>query len=195
MKSEFAFVLGNGITRLQVDCESLLDYGAVYGCNRIYQDFAPTVLVSTDKEMAHEIQMSGYSSNHIHYTRKNHKVDKSGANIIPNLYHDMSSGPASLGLASDSNASYLFMIGMDLKGVNNKINNIYAGTKNYKDKNSAPTPYVNWVNQINTIMKNHQDKRFMHVNPINGFTDASFFNNTNFEIVSLVDFKQVINNL
>lgn len=195
MKSEFAFVLGNGVTRLQVDCESLLDYGHVYGCNRIYSEFAPTVLVSTDKEMAHEIQMSGYSSNHIHYTRKNHKIDKSGTRILPNLYHDMSSGPACLGLASISNASYLFMIGMDLKGVNNKINNIYAGTENYKDKNSPPTPYINWVNQINTIMKNHQDKRFMHVNPIDGFTDESFFNNTNFEIVSLDDFTQVINNL
>lgn len=195
MKSEFAFILGNGVTRLQVDCKSLLDYGAVYGCNRIYQDFAPTVLVSTDKEMAHEIQLSGYSGNHIHYTRKQNKIKSSGANILPNLYHDMSSGPACLGLAAESNANYLFMIGMDLKGVNNKINNIYAGTINYKDADSAPTPFCNWTAQINTIMKNHQDKRFMHVNPINGFTDESFFNNTNFEIVSLDDFKQVINNL
>ena len=62
MNKDFAFILGNGITRLEIDCEGLLDYGAVYGCNRIYQEFAPTVLVSTDTDMAREIQQSGYSA-------------------------------------------------------------------------------------------------------------------------------------
>lgn len=195
MKSEFAFVLGNGITRLQVDCESLLDYGAVYGCNRIYQDFAPTVLVSTDKEMAHEIQMSGYSSNHIHYTRKQHQITNSGANIIPNLYHDMSSGPASLGLASDSNASYLFMIGMDLKGVNNKFNNIYAGTENYKSIDDVATPWVNWESHIENIISSNHMCRFFHVNPKDKFTSKKWLSYDNFEIIDLPRFGQMINNL
>ena len=68
---EFAFILGNGVTRLEVDCESLLDYGAVYGCNRIYQEFAPTVLVSTDTSMAEEIQKQLLINN-----QKDQKPDK-----------------------------------------------------------------------------------------------------------------------
>ena len=48
MNKDFAFILGNGVTRLEVDCVSLLDKGIVYGCNRIYEEFAPSVLVSTD---------------------------------------------------------------------------------------------------------------------------------------------------
>ena len=43
MNKDFAFILGNGITRLEIDCEGLLDYGTVYGCNRIYEEFAPNV--------------------------------------------------------------------------------------------------------------------------------------------------------
>ena len=38
MNKDIAFVLGNGITRLEINCESLLDLGVVYGCNRIYQE-------------------------------------------------------------------------------------------------------------------------------------------------------------
>ena len=42
---EFAFILGNGVTRLEVVPEELLKRGKVYGCNRIYEEFEPTVLV------------------------------------------------------------------------------------------------------------------------------------------------------
>ena len=122
MNKDFAFILGNGITRLEIDCEGLLDYGAVYGCNRIYQEFAPTVLVSTDAGMAEEIQQSGYSARYTHYTRSNNKIKDSGAHILPKEIHGYSSGPAALGLAALSQANYLFMIGMDLKGINNMIN-------------------------------------------------------------------------
>ena len=52
MKSDFAFILGNGTTRLQVDCEKLLSKGFVYGCNKIYEEFSPHVLVSTDAGMS-----------------------------------------------------------------------------------------------------------------------------------------------
>ena len=55
----------------------------------------------------------------------------------------MSSGPIPLGIACDNNINYLYMIGMDLKGVNNKINNIYAGTKHYRDKDVEPTVFDN----------------------------------------------------
>ena len=42
---EFAFILGNGVTRLEVVPEELIQRGKVYGCNRIYSEFEPTVLV------------------------------------------------------------------------------------------------------------------------------------------------------
>ena len=109
MNSEIAFILGNGITRLQVDCKSLLDLGTVYGCNRIYQEFAPSVLVSTDVGISTEIQQSGYSARNVHYTRSVHKIKDSGANVLPKEFEGYSSGPAALALASLSPANYLFL--------------------------------------------------------------------------------------
>lgn len=193
MNKDFAFILGNGITRLEIDCEGLLDYGAVYACNRIYSEFAPTVLVSTDAGMSTEIQESGYSSRYTHYTRSIHKITGSGARVLPKLIHGYSSGPAAVGLAAQSEANYLFLIGMDLKGVNNRINNIYAGTPHYKPKNNEPMYFGNWVEQLNKIMETAPNKRFMQVNPLNNFTDDSLRKNPNFETITLDEFKRMIN--
>tara|TARA_B100000085_G_scaffold285242_1_gene320606 strand:- start:5134 stop:5721 length:588 start_codon:yes stop_codon:yes gene_type:complete len=195
MNKDFAFILGNGITRLEIDCAGLLDYGTVYGCNRIYEEFAPNVLVSTDAGMAQEIQQSGYSASNIHYTRSHHKIRNSGAHVLPKDIHGYSSGPAALALAAQSEANYLFLIGMDLKGVNNKINNIYAGTQHYKPKNADAMYFGNWVDQLNRIIQQTQNKRFMQVNPLNNFTDDSLRKNSNFETMSLDEFKRMINKL
>jgi hypothetical protein len=195
MNKDFAFILGNGITRLEIDCEGLLDYGAVYGCNKIYQEFAPTVLISTDTDMAREIQQNGYSARYTHYTRSNNKIKNSGAHVLPKEIHGYSSGPAALGLAALSEANYLFLIGMDLKGVNNRINNIYAGTAYYKEKSADPMYFGNWVEQIDTLIQKFNSKRFMHVNPLNNFTADEFRKHTNFETITLDEFKRMINKL
>ena len=191
---EFAFILGNGVTRLQVDCKGLLDCGTVYGCNRIYEEFEPTVLVSTDRGMAEEIQLSGYSKRRQHYTRKQNVIEHSGARILPQQIHDFSSGPAACGLACYTDAEYIFLIGFDLKGQHNFINNIYAGTKNYKSKDSAPTYWSNWETQISTLLTKFPSKNIVHVNPLHEFTSLSWLKHTNFRTMYLDEFKLVINN-
>ena len=118
---EFAFILGNGITRLEVVPEELLKRGKVYGCNRIYSEFEPTVLVSTDAGMAEEIQQSGYSKRRQHYTRKQYVIEHSGARTLPDFVHDFSSGPAACGLACLSDAQYIFLIGFFVKTTKNII--------------------------------------------------------------------------
>jgi hypothetical protein len=192
---EFAFILGNGVTRLEVVPKELLKRGKVYGCNRIYQEFEPTVLVSTDKGMAEEIQLSGYSKRRKHYTRKQYVLEHSGARILPQQIHDFSSGPAACGLACDSDAVYIFLIGFDLKGQHNFINNIYAGTEHYKSKDSAPTPWGSWEIQIESLIAKFPSKQIVHVNPLNEFTSNKWLKHTNFRTMYLTEFLQVINNL
>jgi len=192
---EFAFILGNGITRLEVVPEELLLRGKVYGCNRIYSEFEPTVLVSTDSGMAEEIQQSGYSKRRQHYTRKQYVIEHSGARTLPDFVHDFSSGPAACGLACLSDAEYIFLIGFDLKGQHNLINNIYAGTKHYKSKDSAPTPWHSWETQISSLLTQFPSKQIVHVNPLHEFTSDRWLKHTNFRTMYLSEFKQVINNL
>jgi hypothetical protein len=191
---EFPFILGNGVTRLEVVPEELLQRGQVYGCNRIYEEFEPTVLVSTDRGMAEEIQLSGYSKRRQHYTRKQNVIEHSGARILPQQIHDFSSGPAACGLACYTDAEYIFLIGFDLKGQHNFINNIYAGTKNYKSKDSAPTYWSNWETQISTLLTKFPSKNIVHVNPLHEFTSLSWLKHTNFRTMYLDEFKLVINN-
>ena len=194
MNTNFAFILGNGITRLEVDGKNLLNYGSVYGCNRIYQEFSPTVLVSTDQQMASEIQMSGYSKSNMHYTRRSHIIKNSGAKPIPLDIQDMSSGPVGIGLAGLTAVEYIFLIGFDLKGINHFINNIYSGTVHYKDKDSAPTPWGNWVTQIDLLIKKFPDKKIIQVNPLHTFTPDIWYKNKNFSTMILSEFEGKINN-
>ena len=54
------FCFGNGTSREGIDIEQYKKYGTVVGCNAIYRDYTPDILVSLDSKMSHEIYRSGY---------------------------------------------------------------------------------------------------------------------------------------
>ena len=56
-----AFVLGNGVSRQGIDLDLLKSLGTVYGCNAIYREFVPDVLISTDVPISEAIQRTGYA--------------------------------------------------------------------------------------------------------------------------------------
>ena len=55
------FVIGNGESRKGFDLEKLRPHGKIYGCNAVYRDFTPDVLVAVDQGISHEIYQSGYA--------------------------------------------------------------------------------------------------------------------------------------
>ncbi len=55
-----AFCIGNGESRKGFDLEQLRPHGKIYGCNALYRDFTPDVLVAVDHGVCHEIYNSGY---------------------------------------------------------------------------------------------------------------------------------------
>jgi len=57
------FLIGNGESRKNFDLNTLRPHGKIYGCNRLYQDFTPDVLISVDHGIMHEIYQSGYCVN------------------------------------------------------------------------------------------------------------------------------------
>ena len=79
-----AFVLGNGISRRGLPLEYMKDYGDIYGCNALFREFTPKVLVATDKPIAAHIEETGYPKTNTFYTRKPTK--DSGALEIPKPY-------------------------------------------------------------------------------------------------------------
>ncbi len=57
------FCIGNGESRKDFDLNKLKPHGKVYGCNALYREYTPDVLVSVDHGIMHEIYQSGYCYN------------------------------------------------------------------------------------------------------------------------------------
>jgi hypothetical protein len=53
------FCLGNGTSRKDVNLESLRQHGKIYGCNALYREFTPDVLIGVDQGIMHEMYHSG----------------------------------------------------------------------------------------------------------------------------------------
>jgi hypothetical protein len=154
-----AFVLGNGQSRLGLDLHSLRSCGKIFGCNALYRDFAPDVLIATDPGISKEIENSGYPEYHEFFTRKpQHKNSK----IISKNF-GYSSGPIAVTYAAMEGFNKIYLIGFDLVGYNGKHNNVYSGTANYKSLTSDPTYYGNWVNQIKSIAIEYDYTEFVRV--------------------------------
>ena len=157
-----AFVLGNGISRKCIDLDQLRVRGKIYGCNALYREFTPDVLVATDRPIATAIQQSGYASHHEFYTRR--PLDGLGAKTVPRSYFGYSSGPIATALAAIDKHTQVYLIGFDMGPTKcNKFNNVYAGTEFYKELNSTPTFTGNWIKQLIQIMKDHPESEFLRV--------------------------------
>jgi hypothetical protein len=188
-----AFVLGNGVSRLQVDLHTLKQLGPIYGCNALYREFTPTVLVSTDKGIAHTIQNSGYAQTNIMYTRK--PLPGLGAKPVPQSYYGFSSGPIAVAMAAMDRAIAVYLIGFDMGPTkNNRFNNVYADTEFYKKSSANPTYSGNWVRQLVTITRDFEKTSFHRVV---GDTTADISELTgikNMRQLPMTDFLDRINN-
>lgn len=155
-----AFVLGNGRSRIKVDLQKCKQLGKIYGCNALYRDFVPDVLVASDPEISKEIQESKYALSNVFYTRK--PIHGLGARAIKD-YYGFSSGPIALSLACKGKHDKIFLVGFDLAGIEGKFNNVYADTEFYKKSNQSATFYGNWVDQIATIANDYKHIQIVHI--------------------------------
>lgn len=188
-----AFVLGNGISRKGVPLHDLSRLGKIYGCNLLYQDFAPDVLVATDRPIATRIQETGYSAKKTFYTRR--PIDGSGAHKIPTDYFGFSSGPVATALAALANHRKIYMIGFDMGPDKNKtFNNMYAGQEFYKASGTPPTYTGNWIKQICRIAQDFPQTQFVRVMGATTAAVAEFENIHNLKSLPLNTFLDRINN-
>ena len=157
-----AFVLGNGVSRKHISLLLLESVGRVYGCNALYREYTPHVLVATDQPIATEIQNSGYAKKHTFYTRR--PIEGSGARCVPKSYFGYSSGPIATAIAAQDGLRRIYMLGFDMgPSENNQFNNIYADTEFYKPSNALPTFTGNWVKQLVRIMGDYPLMQFTRI--------------------------------
>ena len=67
----------------------------------------------------------------------------------------------------------IFLIGHDLHSATGKVNNMYKSTKNYVAKEMAPTPCINWINQLYKLFEWSPEIKFYKVNQYNDGRDAT----------------------
>ena len=60
INSKQVFIIGNGESRIDFDLERLRSYGKIYGCNLLWKEFTPDVLVAIDERVMHPTYWSGY---------------------------------------------------------------------------------------------------------------------------------------
>jgi hypothetical protein len=70
------FCIGNGESRQSFDLQKLKSVGKIYGCNALYRDFKPDVLVAVDNGIMHEIYQSGYCQKNETWLRNWTKLPK-----------------------------------------------------------------------------------------------------------------------
>jgi hypothetical protein len=188
-----AFVLGNGVSRLLVDLNQLKTHGRIYGCNALYREFVPDVLISTDRAISHTIQNSGYAEKHLMYTRK--PLPGLGARSVPQSYFGFSSGPIAVGQAAIDRHLAVYLIGFDMgPSANNRFNNVYADTEFYKKSSSLPTFTGNWSRQIVSICKDFPKTSFYRVMGDTTAAVAELANVDNLQHMPITDFLDRINN-
>jgi hypothetical protein len=188
-----AFILGNGISRKGIDLNLLKQQGKIYGCNALYREFTPDVLIATDRLIAAQIQECGYAKNHKFYTRR--PIEGLGAQLVPKAYFGYSSGPNAIGVACIDGHRNIYLLGFDMGPTeNNRFNNIYADTEFYKTSAHPPTFAGNWVKQVKKIMEDHRLVRFIRVQGPTTAHIAEFDSITNLTHLDLNTFVDRINN-
>lgn len=156
-----AFVLGNGCSRRGISAAWLAQRGTIFGCNAIYREFTPHVLVATDTAISTEIQKSGYSLNHTFYTRD--PLPNLGALELPQQFKKSSSGPNAVFLATQAGYREIYLLGFDMNPHSNRINNIYAGTNHYASSTSYQPSPTGWLADLVLIAQTNPHTRFIRI--------------------------------
>ena len=200
------------------------DYAAVIGCNAIYPDFTPDILVALDSRVSHEIYRNGNLKDMkvylgyrtpvpIFVAKEMLKTMADKTDIVWNdseevIYHGAdgvfthtkghnlaityvtgvsktdeiiaiepdvdgfayATGSRSVHLACELNAKEIYIVGHDLYSDTDKVNNIYAGTDSYAEKDAlAAKPdnvdeTFNWSLQHKNTFDKFPNTQFYKVN-------------------------------
>jgi len=165
--TDTVFLIGNGTSRNHFDLERLRGRGTIIGCNALYRDFAPDLLVAIDAKMLREIKTTDYATNNVCVIPPNRSV------AIPNAIKWRSSDKyntsgcyAMLMIAEAMKSKYCFMIGMD-----GFPGNLYDKTANY-----AANTLQNFKGVLNYYLQTLQgegETRFVNVNEQDAWPQAA----------------------
>ena len=78
--------IGNGESRKDFDLNKLNGHNTI-GCNALYRDYTPKILVAMDYKLCHEIYRSGYAFKNKVYLKEWDKIKKTVKQIQKNCIY------------------------------------------------------------------------------------------------------------
>ena len=169
-----AIVIGNGESRISLDIGSYWNKVTLIGCNAIHRDIKVNHLVCCDQRMVNEsVGNKKISSIYTRprYYKDFHKVlQKEKVKKLPDLPYEgtlkpdqsehWGSGPYAVLLAAELNFKDILLVGFDLYGKNNLVNNVYKGSNNYLPENKSAVDPSYWIYQMRKVFLHYSDRNF-----------------------------------
>lgn len=175
-------VVGNGESRKNIDIPPLRNDFTIIGCNAIHRDLTVDHLVCCDRRMADEATDNPNTSDTLIYVRDSwfnyfRKIKKNkNVRYVPDIpytadeKHDRpehwGSGCYAVLLAATLSTE-VTLLGFDLYGTNNKVNNVYKNTTNYSKQDSSAVDPSYWIYQIGMVFKYFPNTTFTITNNAN----------------------------
>lgn len=166
--SNQAVVLGNGLSRLEMDLRPIKNHRGgllgsralqTYGCNALYRDFTPDFLVASGNEIVNEIASTNYTKDNIVYTNSIHLLEHpSKFYLIP---HDpyADAGTTAAYIACFDGHKNIYLLGFDGQDPAPYNNNLYAGTNAY-DSKTTQIDDTKWKANMRQLMSVYNDVDF-----------------------------------
>lgn len=165
------WVIGNGESRRGVALNQL--NGHIIGCNAVHRDHRCDEFVAVDRRMVDEILRNEASGDGIIYTRPDWSnnwtsqrvrslapIPFEGPNKVDQSFH-WNSGPHAVLLACSHRPTVVNLLGFDLWGNGNLVNNYYKDTENYSKSTTKKIIPDFWVYQLASLFKFYSEIEFI----------------------------------
>ena len=171
-------VAGNGESRKYIDLKNTKI--PIIGCNAIHRDHKVDHLITCDRRMLHEaiasentletkIYVRPENYHHFRKMAKDKRIQRlsdlpyQGA-LKQDEPRNWGSGGYAILLAAQSDFEEILLLGFDLYGIENRVNNIYKNSQHYlaADKPAVDPSY--WQYQIARVFECYPNKNFIIYN-------------------------------
>ena len=193
------FVIGNGESRKNINLDRI-DQIKI-GCNAIFRDWQMNHLICCDRKMVLESIAETDLQKTTVYTRPEYLHMHTQLKPLPTLPYDSElrqdqpmhwgSGPYAVLLATQLNSENhtINLLGFDLYGQGEHINNVYKDSYGYNRSSERAVDPRYWIHQLGKIFEIHTKMSFEIYVPDN-FIKPKDWNHTNLEYKSLTMLRQ-----
>lgn len=163
-------IVGNGDSRHAFDLHNISRRCSIVGCNAIYRDYKPDLLVVVDDDMVKEV-MASYKGLTFYVdadSKRTYLKDLSTGQLYLDLPDKgLNAGNLAAWIASTrilEGEGVLFFIGFDFNN-----GNVYMDTKNYRESADKPLNPKNWFRYFCDIIADHPHITYVRlINELSG---------------------------